>query len=159
MENSATHTIQTASWRDLFSLSALEKVCFREDAWPLLELMGVLTFPGVVRLKAIAGNEMVGFIAGDARRAERTGWILTLGVLPQWRRKGIARELLETCEQQMDMPLVKLTVRRNNLSALKLYEEMGYQQVDIWSRYYRDGEDGLVLERHRSTEAESIAWK
>ena len=43
---------------------------------------------------------------------------------------------------------MKLTVRRNNRAALLLYEKMGYQQVDIWSRYYRNGEDGLVLEKH-----------
>jgi len=148
MNTSSSYTIQTATWRDLFSLNALEKVCFKEDAWPLLELMGVLTFPGVVRLRAVAVEEMVGFIAGDARRAEKTGWILTLGVLPSWRRRGIANDLLSDCEQLMGMPLVKLTVRRNNLAALRLYEKMGYQQVDIWSRYYRDGEDGLVLEKH-----------
>ena len=45
------------------------------------------------------------------------------------------------------MPKVKLTVRRGNLPAIKLYEKMGYSQVDIWSRYYRNGEDGLVFEK------------
>jgi ribosomal-protein-alanine N-acetyltransferase len=147
MNATSIYDIQPANWRDLFPLSALEKVCFDQDAWPLLELMGVLTFPGVVRLKAVVANEMVGFIAGDPRRSENTGWILTLGVLPVWRRKGIGFDLLRTCEEKMGMPLVKLTVRRNNRAALHLYEKMGYQQVDIWSRYYRNGEDGLVLEK------------
>ena len=147
MNSTSIYDIQTANWRDLFPLSALEKVCFTQDAWPLLELMGVLTFPGVVRLKAVVADEMVGFIAGDPRRSEKTGWILTLGVLPVWRRKGIGFDLLRLCEQQLDMPVVKLTVRRNNQAALRLYEKMGYHQVDIWSRYYRNGEDGLVLEK------------
>jgi N-alpha-acetyltransferase 10/11 len=150
MNTISPYTIQSANWRDLFQLGALEKVCFEADAWPLLELMGVLTFPGVVRLRALADESMVGFIAGDPRRAENTGWILTLGVLPLWRRKGIAYDLLSTCERQMKMPTVRLTVRRNNQSAINLYEKMAYHQVDIWSRYYRDGEDGLVLEKHIS---------
>ncbi len=139
--------IQPANWRDLLPLSALEKVCFDQDAWPLLELMGVLTFPGVVRLKAVAQNEMVGFIAGDPRRGENTGWILTLGVLPLWRRRGVGYDLLRICEEQLGLPVIRLTVRRNNQAALSLYQKMGYQQVDIWSRYYRNGEDGLVLEK------------
>jgi len=147
MQAEKPYAIQPATWRDLFALSELEKICFKEDAWPLLELMGVLTFPGVVRLRAVVEKEMVGFIASDARRSEKTGWILTLGVLPFWRRRGIAYDLLSACERQMGMPVVKLTVRRNNESALRLYEKMGYKQVDIWSRYYRDGEDGLVLEK------------
>ena len=147
MNASSIYKIKSASWRDLFALSALEKVCFDQDAWPLLELVGVLTFPGVVRLQAVAADEMVGFIAGDPRRQDKTGWILTLGVLPDWRRKGIAGDLLGQCEQLMGMPRVKLTVRRNNMSAMQLYHKMGYEQVDIWSRYYHNGEDGLVLEK------------
>ena len=147
MNATSIYNIQSANWRDLFALSSLEKVCFDQDAWPLIELIGVLTFPGVVHFKAVVANEMVGFIAGDPRRSEKTGWILTLGVLPAWRRKGIGFDLLRNCEEQMAMPVVKLTVRRNNQSALHLYEKMGYHQVDIWSRYYRNGEDGLVLEK------------
>jgi N-alpha-acetyltransferase 10/11 len=137
--------LQNASWRDLGALHTLEKVCFGADAWPYLELLGLLTFPGVVRLKASAQSGMVGFISGEARRAEQAGWILTLGVLPDWRRRGVAAELLAECERRMAMPQVKLTVRRSNTAAIRLYEKMGYQQVDIWSKYYRSGEDGLVL--------------
>jgi len=139
------YIIEQASWRDLLALSALEKVCFDHDAWPLIELMGVLTLPGVVRLRAVGDGKLVGFVAGDPRRRDNTGWILTLGVLPDWRRKGIAKALLGKCEEQLHMPQVKLSVRRRNTAAIRLYEKLGYEQVDIWSKYYRGGEDGLVL--------------
>ena len=139
--------VEPASWRDLKSLEKLEKICFGEDAWPMLELLGVLVFPGVVRLRAVVDGEMVGFIAGDPRRDEKTGWIMTLGVLPAWRRQGIAEVLLNECEQKMVMPVIKLTVRRGNEPALALYQKLGYTQTDIWSRYYQSGEDGLVLEK------------
>ena len=141
------YTIEQAGWRDLLSLSSLEHTCFEHDAWPLVELMGVLTFPGVVRLRAVADQKLVGFIAGDARKRENTGWILTLAVTPGWRRLGIAENLLARCEAELKMPVIKLTVRRTNIPAIKLYEKLGYHQVDIWSKYYRNGEDGLVLEK------------
>jgi ribosomal protein S18 acetylase RimI-like enzyme len=144
-QNSKTYTIERASWRDLLALSALEKACFAHDAWPLLDMMGVLTFPGVVRMRAMGDGELVGFIAGDPRKEKKTGWILTLGVHPKWRRMGIAETLLGECEEAMRMPLVKLTVRRSNAAAIRLYEKLGYSRVDIWSKYYRGGEDGLVL--------------
>ncbi len=144
----ADFIIEKASWRDLGALQTLEKVCFGEDAWPYLELLGLLTFPGVVRIKACVQHEMIGFISGDARRTEKTSWILTLGVLPNWRRRGVAVALLGECERRMGMPQVKLTVRRSNTAAIRLYEKLGYQQVDIWSKYYRGGEDGLVLAKH-----------
>ncbi len=139
--------IEEANWRDLFILSALERTCFKQDAWPMLELMGVLTFPNVIRLRAVVGGKFAGFIAGDPRKKDHTGWILTLAVDPKWRRLGIAEALLTRCEADMNMPVIKLTVRRNNIPAIKLYEKMGYAQVDIWSKYYRNGEDGLVLEK------------
>jgi ribosomal-protein-alanine N-acetyltransferase len=144
-ENTRNFLLESATWRDLKSLEKLEKICFGEDAWPMLELLGVLVFPGVVRLRASADGEMVGFIAGDPRRAEQTGWIMTLGVLPEWRRQGIAEALLSECEEKMGMPAVKLTVRRGNEPALALYQKLGYTQTDIWSHYYQSGEDGLVL--------------
>lgn len=141
------YVIEQSNWRDLFALSSLEHICFEQDAWPLVELMGVLTFPGIVRLRARGEDKLVGFIAGDPRSREDTGWILTLAVAPEWRRQGIAEELLRRCEADLHMPAIKLTVRRSNIPAVKLYEKLGYQQIDIWSKYYRNGEDGLVLEK------------
>jgi len=139
------YIIEQASWRDLLALSEMEKVCFKRDAWPLIELMGVLTFPNIVRMRAVKDGQMIGFIAGDPRKRENTGWILTLGVLPNWRRQGIAGALLSKCEAQMHMPQVKLSVRRSNIAAIRLYEKFGYKQEDIWEKYYQGGEDGLVL--------------
>ena len=147
MNTHSIYDIQKANWRHLFALNTLEKLCFDEDAWALVELIGLLTLPGIVRYHAVVAGEMVGFIAGEARHNEKTGWILTLGVHPQWRRMGIAEDLLRLCEKLMGMPRVRLTVRRGNQPAINLYHKLGYKQVDIWSRYYRSSEDGLVLEK------------
>ena len=130
-------------------MRALERECFREDAWPLLDLVGVLTFPNVVRLKAVAPEKMVGFIAGDMRPREGLGWITTIGVLPPFRRRGIAFALLANCEEAMGMPVVRLCVRRSNLSAQQLYQKAGYQPDGVWERYYSDREDALVLQKDR----------
>lgn len=113
----------------------------------MLELIGVLIMPNLVKIKAVVGDKMVGFVGGDPRRFEGVGWITTLGVLPQFQRLGIASALLDQCEQEMGMPIVKLTVRRSNLSALTLYNGRGYRQIDVWKGYYEGGEDGLILQK------------
>ncbi|MCX6055275.1 MAG: GNAT family N-acetyltransferase [Chloroflexi bacterium] len=132
---------------DLSQLKLIEKVCFPLDAWPLIELIGVLILPGLVKLKAEVDKKMAGFVGGDAHRGENVGWITTLGVLPQFRRFGIASALLDKCEKEMAMPTVKLTVRKSNIGAQRLYLDRGYQQFEIWKGYYEGGEDGLVLQK------------
>lgn len=44
--------ITEASIRDLMDLRRLEQACFDLDAWPLLDLAGVLSLPGIIRLRA-----------------------------------------------------------------------------------------------------------
>jgi ribosomal-protein-alanine N-acetyltransferase len=141
--------IETASWHDLNPLRQIEKECFGDDAWPLWDLIAVLTFPNVVRLKAVMDGRMVGFTGGDPKPSEKVGWITTLGVLPANRRQGIARALLTACEEQLSLPRIRLSVRRSNLAAIQLYQSAGYHQTGVWPRYYIGGEDALVLEKER----------
>jgi ribosomal protein S18 acetylase RimI-like enzyme len=144
-----TFTIQCASWRDLNGLRQLEQECFPKDAWPLWDLIAVLTFPDVVRLKATVADKLAGFIAGDIRRSENMGWVTTVGVLEEFRKQGIGTALLDACEEQMGMNRIRLCVRRSNTGAIQLYYQRGYFQVSIWTAYYHDGEDALVLEKRR----------
>ncbi len=139
--------IQVASLRDLGALRRLENACFEKDAWPILDLVAVLTWAEVVRLKAVVDHEMVGFVAGDPRPAQNAGWIATIGVDPRYQGQGIGTALLRACEEQLKFPTVKLTVRISNQRAIALYEREGYRTVDIWKKYYNDGEDGLVMEK------------
>jgi ribosomal protein S18 acetylase RimI-like enzyme len=139
--------VEPATWRDLNALRSLEQICFPLDVWPLWDLIGVLTFPGVVRLKAIHNGEMVGFIAADIRRMENIAWVSTLGVLPAYRRQGVGMALLRACEAKLVVPRVRLSVRASNQPALRLYSNLGYRQHSVWPRYYSDGEDALVLEK------------
>ena len=119
--------------------------------------MGILTFPNVVRLKAMLDGDMVGFIAADIRPPEGIAWIATIGVLPEQRERGIGSALLEACEAQLDVERrgghktkrIKLCVRKSNEGAIRLYERFGYREVDAWPAYYQDGEDSLVMEKQR----------
>jgi ribosomal protein S18 acetylase RimI-like enzyme len=137
-----------ADLHDLSQLRVIERVCFKEDAWPLIELIGVLMLPGLVKIKAEINKTMIGFVGGDAHKGQGIGWITTLGVLPEYRRLGVATALLDACEIAMKMPVVRLSVRKSNVGAQRLYFNRGYHQVEIWERYYEGGEDGLVLEKN-----------
>jgi ribosomal protein S18 acetylase RimI-like enzyme len=148
--------IEQATWRDLNALRHIEKVCFPKDAWPVWDLVGILTLPNVIRLKAVVERqpidpliaaEMVGFIAGDVRQRESIAWIATVAVVPEYQRRGIGEALILACENQISLPRVRLSVRISNQGAIRLYERLGYQRVSLWPSYYTDHEDALVMEK------------
>lgn len=139
--------ILPATFRDLNALRRLEHACFEQDAWSLFDLIAVLTFPDVVRLKAVEDGQMVGFIAGDPRPSQGFSWIATIGVLPEYQGNGIGRALLQACESRLSTPRLRLSVRISNTAAIRLYEQEGYHHVDIWHAYYTGGEDALVMEK------------
>ncbi len=138
--------IQPASLRDLPALRRLEKEAFPHDAWPLVDLIAVLLWPGIVRLKAVAAGEMVGFVAAEVRHG--VAWIATLAVAAPFRRQGIGRALLAACEARLppDRP-IRLTVRPDNEAAIRLYRSAGYRTIAIWRGYYVDRSDALVMEK------------
>jgi ribosomal protein S18 acetylase RimI-like enzyme len=141
--------ILPANLRDIGPLRQVEQACFPKDAWPLLDLIAVLTWPEVVRLKAVEEGKMVGFIAGDTRRSEQLAWIATVGVLPEYQRRGIGRALLRACEVRLDSPRIRLCVRASNAGAIEMYRQEGYISFDTWKKYYDDGEDALVMEKYK----------
>ena len=141
--------ITQAGLKDLRSLSKLEKAAFNaDDAWPLIDLIGVLTFPDIVRLKIEADRQLVAFIAVEVKRFQRRATVLTIAVAPPWQGKGLGERLLKAGEDAAGMPVIRLTTRRTNDPAISLYQKTGYKQVDVWERYYSGGEDGLVFEKH-----------
>lgn len=139
--------IVPASILDLNALRKLEKESFDRDAWPMIDLIAVLTFSNVVRLKAVTDNRMIGFVAGDPRPTDGWGWIATIAVDPHFRRRGIGTALLHACERQLGVPRSRLTVRASNQGAISLYQREGYVPIDVWQAYYSDGEDAMVMEK------------
>lgn len=139
--------IVKASFLDLNALRKLENETFAKDAWPLFDLIAVLTLPDVIRLKAVEDDQMVGFIAGDPRPRDGWGWVATIAVDPRYQRRGIGRALLHACENKLGVPRSRLTVRISNQGAISMYEQEGYVSIDIWKGYYNDGEDALLMEK------------
>jgi ribosomal protein S18 acetylase RimI-like enzyme len=139
--------ITKASILDLTALRKLEIESFAKDAWPLFDLMAVLTFPDVIRLKAVEDGQMVGFVAGDPRPRDGWGWVATIAVDSRYQRRGIGRALLRACESKLGVPRSRLTVRLSNHGAISMYEKDGYKSMDVWKGYYNDGEDALLMEK------------
>ena len=75
--------------------------------------------------------------------------ILRVGVDPQWRRRGIARELLSRVAgdaRNLGAERCLLEVRADNAGAQALYKQAGLSVCGKRPRYYDDGEDALLME-------------
>jgi ribosomal-protein-alanine N-acetyltransferase len=74
--------------------------------------------------------------------------VATIASHPEWRGCGLAQWLmLALLDVAMARGAVRSTleVRISNLPAQRLYDKLGYQVVGARPRYYRDGEDGLIM--------------
>ena len=143
--------IERAGWRDTRALVRLDRRCFKPiDAFAWYEFFELCLWPGVITLKAVAADRIVGFIAGDPRPAEGHTIIVTIGVDPDWQGRGIGGQLLRAVEARSVLARLRLMVRVSNRPALGLYRKLGYAIVDTWRGYYGDGEDAYLMEKERT---------
>ena len=144
--------IARATWHDVAALVKLDRRCFKPiDAFSWYEFLGLCVWPGVVALKAVLDEKLIGFIAGDPRPREGHTIIVPLGVDPDYQGRGIGERLLRECEARAprSVPCLQLMVRQSNTRAIQLYRKLSYVVVDTWPRYYGDGEDAYVMEKER----------
>jgi len=77
--------------------------------------------------------------------------LLAVGVLPEARRQGLGRRLLEhvlAAARASGGRRVLLEVAQSNTAARRLYESVGFQVLDVRRGYYSmTGDDALVMER------------
>ena len=80
----------------------------------------------------------------------RKGHVVSIAVLPQYRRKGIGQALMVQALKNMEKYKAKecfLEVRVSNTPAINLYKKLGFTVVRTIHSYYVDGEDAYVMAR------------
>jgi ribosomal protein S18 acetylase RimI-like enzyme len=85
-----------------------------------------------------------------ARLSPRTVELLQFGVLPEWRRLGIGRALLQKVRQELDTSggCIRTVIPESNLQAQLLLRDSGYKAVGVLRNQCR-GEDGYLMETRR----------
>jgi ribosomal-protein-alanine N-acetyltransferase len=131
------------------ALAILHRECFPDDPWEAGALGRIMALSGGFGWLAWEGEDPAGFIL--VRDLGNECEILSLGVAPRWRRRGIAQALLATTIAEAGhraLPSVVLEVAVDNDPARDLYAAAGFVAVGRRARYYRrpDGRaDALIL--------------
>jgi len=98
--------------------------------WTWIQQSGSIVF--IVEEK----NQPIGYLVLHASSREEItgvnqGWIMDVGVLPEWRGKGAGRVLLKAAEdhcREHHVPYLGLAVTSHNVRALHLYEQCGFAE-------------------------------
>jgi len=136
-------------------LAAMHKICFAEP-WSPQSMAASLGMPGVAGLIAVEGESMSPSQGGAGpaglllwRLAAGEGEILTLAVLPPWRRHGLAHRLMAAAlaaAASAGTEAMFLEVAADNLAAAALYRGLGFIEVGLRKGYY-NGIDALTMRR------------
>ena len=135
---------------DIPVLTGLEKDIYPESPWSAAQFREELSGVPKTRkyLVALDKQEIVGYggvaIAGDVAD------IHTLTVIPSYRRKGIATQILKELEGWALSKGFKdfmLEMREGNLEAQPLYEKYGYQVISRRDNYYAPGIHALIMRK------------
>jgi len=139
-----TLTVRPAGPADLDTIAGLEAAAF-QDPWPPELLAGELSHPRAVQFIALRGETPVGYAAFHHAAGEAE--LLRLAVVPEERRRGVARALIAEGFERLrreDVQICFLEVRTDNTSAIALYERLGFTLTTRRKGYYRDGTDALI---------------
>ena len=129
-------------------IAQLEKQCF-SDPWSEKSVASELNNRLSLWLVALDGATVAGYIGSQTGGDEAD--MMNVAVHPDYRRRGIARELvmgLVAALGEKGVHSLALEVRASNAPAIALYEQLGFTQVGRRPNYYRNPkEDALILRK------------
>jgi [ribosomal protein S18]-alanine N-acetyltransferase len=137
-------SVVAAGSADIDRLAEMQATCFHEP-WGAASLAKTLSLPGafalLLRDTTPAGRISAGFVVIQVVADQAD--LLTLGVIPGLRRRGHARRLLEggvARAAALGAKTVFLEVAEDNMAALELYRQAGFETMGRREGYYRDAD-------------------
>jgi ribosomal-protein-alanine N-acetyltransferase len=141
---------------DLTEVVDINRKCLPENYPPFFFLDLHMSFPKTF-LVAEVENKIAGYVMCRIEsglsdfhpgRIVQKGHVVSIAVLPEYRRKGIGRSLMvASLNGMLDYKATEsfLEVRVSNYPAISLYKELGFIIARKISKYYHDGEDAYVM--------------
>ena len=128
-------------------IAEIEKLCF-SDPWSENSVASELNNPLSLWLVALDGATVAGYVGSQSVLDGAD--MMNIAVHPDYRRQGIARELVTGLAGALTEKGVKslaLEVRQSNAPAIALYEQLGFQQVGLRPNYYRNPRENALIMR------------
>jgi [ribosomal protein S18]-alanine N-acetyltransferase len=147
----ASVRVRRAETSDLDDLVALEDRTFDSDRMSREQYRRHLDSDSALVLVASANHRnFLGTAVLFFRKRSGVARLYSLATQPEARGKGVGTALVEATEaaaRQRRCRALRLEVRTDNRSAIKLYERLGYRRIGALAGYYQDGADGWRYEK------------
>jgi ribosomal-protein-alanine N-acetyltransferase len=132
---------------DLDKIVRLDERCFDEEfRFDRRSMKAYAEARNAVSLIAEKEGEIVGFAIAHINRiaAGWRGYIVTLDVAAEYRRRGLAAQMMQAVEMLAETAgaqRIELHVFTENDAAIRFYERAGYERIARLRRFY--GAEGL----------------
>lgn len=138
--------IRRAEEFDIPAIHDIEQKCF-STPWGREGLISELAYENGRMFVVEEENRAVAYVS--LRFVLDEGYLNNIAVLPDYRRRGYARALLNTLAdeaRELGLSFLTLEVRAGNEPAKALYRSLGYEMTGRRRRFYRDPvEDALLF--------------
>ena len=153
-----TFELRKFNMSDLQSVTHINHTCLPENYTDYFFVDLYQRFPETF-IVAVENGEVVGYIMCRIEMGLsnfgfggllKKGHIVSVAVLPQYRRKGIGQALITKGAEGMRLYNAKqcfLEVRVTNTSAIDMYKKLGFEVTRTIRGYYADGEDAYMMSR------------
>jgi ribosomal-protein-alanine N-acetyltransferase len=133
---------------DLEVFVSLDKELFPYSPWSASQYKEEFSSPTRHFVVATdAAQNIIGY-AGVFAPGQAEADVLTVGVIPSHRGKGIARQLMSMITNwatEQGSIAMMLEVKVDNSDAIGLYESLGYSKLNVRKDYFGAGLDALVM--------------
>lgn len=141
-----TYDIIPMTSEHLDQVARIEQLCF-SDPWSRRMLSEHLENECAATLVAITPDGTILGYAGLLVVLDE-GYITNVAVCPEYRRQGIAGELLGVFRRFAEgnnLAFLTLEVRESNAPARALYSKYGYAEVGVRKNYYDHPKENAIL--------------
>ncbi len=141
-------TYRVATAFDLPVFVSLDKELFPYSPWSTSHYKEEFSAPTRHFVVAVDDEQSIIGYAGVFAPGAAEADVLTVGVVPNHRGKGVARQLMELLTNwahNQGSTAMMLEVKVDNAEAIGLYESLGYSKLNTRKDYFGPGLDALVM--------------
>ena len=145
-----SHTIRAVEARDLDALLKLEELCFEQDRLSRRSFQRWIRGESCILSVLELEDRVQGYGLVLLHKGTRLARLYSIALHPEIRGRGLANALmlaLEAAAVEEDRLFMRLEVAKQNLSAVHLYQRLGYRVFGEFWDYYEDHSDALRMQK------------